>query len=68
MTGTSPAYSPSVDEVASPCTKVCKLDPTGRYCTGCLRTRSEIACWSSASDDMKRAILNRIAAADGAGR
>ncbi|WP_020398694.1 DUF1289 domain-containing protein [Kordiimonas gwangyangensis] len=68
MTRTSAAYSRSTDEVASPCTKVCKLDPSGQYCTGCLRTRDEIACWSSASNDMKRAILNRIAAAGGAGR
>lgn len=68
MTSSSTAYYEGADEVASPCTKVCKLDPSGQYCTGCLRTRDEIACWSSASNDMKRAILNRIAAAGGAGR
>lgn len=47
--------------VASPCTKVCKLDDRGRYCVGCLRTREEIAIWSTASEAQKRAILDRIA-------
>jgi predicted Fe-S protein YdhL (DUF1289 family) len=48
-------------DIASPCTKVCKLDARGHYCLGCLRTRDEIAIWSTASDAQKRAILDRIA-------
>jgi uncharacterized protein len=29
----------------SPCTKVCKYDPSGVYCQGCFRTPSEITSW-----------------------
>ncbi|WP_262692523.1 DUF1289 domain-containing protein [Kordiimonas aestuarii] len=49
------------DEVESPCTGVCKLDPGGSYCIGCLRTPFEIGVWSRASNDEKRAILARLA-------
>ncbi|ETX29567.1 DUF1289 domain-containing protein, partial [Roseivivax isoporae] len=31
------------DDVASPCIKVCVIDPRARLCTGCLRTLDEIA-------------------------
>lgn len=48
-------------EVASPCIKQCKLDASGRYCTGCLRTLDEISGWSRASNAQKQAALDRIA-------
>jgi predicted Fe-S protein YdhL (DUF1289 family) len=35
--------------LASPCIKLCTLDPTGKLCVGCGRTRSEIARWTSMS-------------------
>lgn len=50
--------------VASPCVKLCKLDDSGRYCTGCRRTLDEIRGWSSASDEQKQAALDRIATLD----
>ena len=49
-------------EVESPCVGTCKLDGTGVYCTGCLRTRSEIGVWSTASSAEKRAILAKLQA------
>jgi len=53
--------SHATTDVASPCTKVCKLDAHGHYCIGCMRTRDEIAIWSTASNAQKRMILDRIA-------
>lgn len=33
----------------SPCVKVCKLDTSGQFCTGCARTHDEIGAWSGLS-------------------
>jgi predicted Fe-S protein YdhL (DUF1289 family) len=43
--------------VASPCTKVCKIDQEKKWCMGCLRTVEEITVWSKASAFQKRNIL-----------
>jgi predicted Fe-S protein YdhL (DUF1289 family) len=45
----------------SPCTGVCKLDGTG-LCTGCFRSKDEIACWMQMNDREKSSV---IAALDG---
>ena len=37
--------------VASPCTKVCTMDPASGLCIGCLRTLEEIACWGAMADE-----------------
>jgi predicted Fe-S protein YdhL (DUF1289 family) len=47
-------------QVASPCVSVCRMRDDG-VCAGCGRTLGEIAEWSLASDDRRRAILDRIA-------
>lgn len=47
--------------VASPCTKICRLDEETGLCRGCLRSREEIRAWAKAGDDEKRAILSRLA-------
>lgn len=49
------------DEPASPCIRVCRLDPVERRCLGCGRTIEEIASWPSATAAEKRAILARLA-------
>ena len=49
--------------VESPCRNICTLDPATRVCTACLRTLDEIGRWSRMSDDEKRAVLARLAAA-----
>jgi predicted Fe-S protein YdhL (DUF1289 family) len=36
--------------LASPCIKVCTLDPAAQLCIGCGRTLAEIAGWTSMSD------------------
>ncbi|WP_417462634.1 DUF1289 domain-containing protein [Kordiimonas sp.] len=52
-------------EVESPCVGTCKLDNTGIYCIGCLRTRGEIGVWSTASNAEKLAILAAVSRRQG---
>jgi predicted Fe-S protein YdhL (DUF1289 family) len=46
--------------VASPCTKVCKIDQEKKWCMGCLRTVEEITVWSKATALQKRSILAAV--------
>ncbi len=48
------------ENVPSPCISVCRMNPQSGLCEGCLRSIEEIAQWSHAGDELKRAILNRI--------
>ncbi len=48
------------DDVPSPCTNVCEIDPRSGYCRGCERTIDEIAAWAGATPDERRAILARL--------
>jgi len=58
-----------MDDVASPCTGICRLDLVGETCLGCRRTLDEIAAWSTLSSEGRRAVLARLALASGdAGR
>jgi predicted Fe-S protein YdhL (DUF1289 family) len=45
------------EHIASPCTKVCKMDQERKWCLGCLRTVEEITIWSKATALQKRNIL-----------
>jgi predicted Fe-S protein YdhL (DUF1289 family) len=36
--------------IASPCIKICKIDPETKLCAGCYRTIEEIAAWASLSE------------------
>ena len=55
------AVSPGED-IASPCTNVCKMNPQTGLCEGCYRTLDEIAAWSGMSAEEKRAVLDRLPA------
>lgn len=44
----------------SPCIKICKIDETTGLCEGCLRSRREIAIWSSISDTERRRIMGEL--------
>lgn len=48
--------------VASPCNKVCVMDPRSGYCRGCHRTLDEIARWGQMSEAEQRAVLAALAA------
>jgi predicted Fe-S protein YdhL (DUF1289 family) len=45
----------------TPCIKVCDIDASDGLCRGCHRTRHEIACWASYSDDERRKIMGELA-------
>ena len=47
-------------EVPSPCISVCRMSTATDMCMGCFRTRNEIAGWSSADADGKRAVWSLI--------
>ena len=46
----------------SPCRKVCVMDGDDRHCTGCGRTRAEIAGWWTMRDDDKWRVLDALPA------
>jgi len=48
------------EETPSPCVKLCAMNARTGWCDGCLRTLDEIACWGSAGNEAKRAILERL--------
>jgi predicted Fe-S protein YdhL (DUF1289 family) len=43
--------------VPSPCVKICRLDASGRVCTGCYRSLAEIAGWLQMDDAARLAAL-----------
>jgi uncharacterized protein len=52
--------TPSMRDVPSPCTGVCRIDPVSGLCAGCKRTLTEIADWPMLNNSEKRAVLQRI--------
>lgn len=46
-----------MDEVASPCIQVCRLDDVTGWCIGCSRTLAEIAAWCELSEPVKARIV-----------
>jgi predicted Fe-S protein YdhL (DUF1289 family) len=46
--------------IASPCNKVCTLDPVSGFCLGCGRTSDEIASWSGLSDEKRETIMQTL--------
>lgn len=46
--------------IASPCTKVCTMDPRSSLCAGCGRTLDEIARWGSLSETERRRIMAEL--------
>jgi predicted Fe-S protein YdhL (DUF1289 family) len=48
------------ESVASPCNKICVMDPRTGLCRGCGRTLDEIARWSQLSAAERAAILRAL--------
>lgn len=44
----------------SPCVKICVIDEARGICTGCGRSRREIAQWTSYTDSQRRQIMNEL--------
>ena len=48
------------NEIESPCVKICVMHPEEGLCTGCLRTRDEIAAWARLTPEARRAIMAEL--------
>jgi predicted Fe-S protein YdhL (DUF1289 family) len=46
--------------IASPCNKVCTIDPRSGLCRGCGRTLDEIARWGSLADSERQRIMSEL--------
>jgi|GEM_PF-365595 len=56
-----PAQEAGMDAIVpSPCISVCVMNPGTGWCDGCQRTLEEIALWSSAGNEAKRAVWEKI--------
>ena len=47
-------------QLASPCISICQINPQTGNCSGCYRTRKEIARWSSMSIDEQKQLLEEL--------
>jgi len=47
-------------QIKSPCILVCALDLTQGQCTGCGRSREQIALWTRYSDAEREAIMESL--------
>ncbi|MGR3322384.1 MAG: DUF1289 domain-containing protein [Pseudooceanicola sp.] len=47
-------------EIASPCVRICMIHPEAGLCTGCLRSRDEIAMWSRYTDEERAEIMEAL--------
>jgi predicted Fe-S protein YdhL (DUF1289 family) len=52
--------------IASPCTKICTVDPRSGLCRGCGRTLDEIAQWMTLGDSERQRIMAELPARLGA--
>lgn len=43
--------------IETPCIRVCVVDADSEHCVGCGRTLSEIACWTTLTNDARRQIM-----------
>ena len=46
--------------VASPCIRVCRIEPDTGFCVGCQRTLPEIARWGAMSDAERQLVLAHL--------
>jgi predicted Fe-S protein YdhL (DUF1289 family) len=44
----------------SPCINICTIDEARGFCTGCGRTRAEIARWTSFTEAERRRIMMEL--------
>jgi uncharacterized protein len=46
--------------VASPCIRICSIDPTTGHCVGCGRSRREIAGWNRMTEDQRELLVSTL--------
>lgn len=49
-----------MNAIASPCIRLCLLDPVHRICVGCGRTGDEIGQWMRYSERERRSIMEAL--------
>lgn len=52
----------SMAAMETPCVRICMIDEATGFCTGCGRTRDEIAAWISLTPEKRRAVMAGLAA------
>ncbi len=57
--GPPPPSSPP-RAIATPCVKVCIVDPESNLCLGCQRTLMEIAGWARFSEEEREALMAEL--------
>jgi hypothetical protein len=50
------------DNTPSPCRKLCRLDSTGQYCTGCGRNLDELRQWRRWDDAQRLKVMEELPA------
>lgn len=48
------------EEIASPCIKICVIQPESRLCTGCHRSIEEITAWSRMSPAARETVIAEL--------
>ena len=48
------------EKLVSPCISICQIDPISGNCSGCYRTRAEIARWRDMDYDEQAALLSDL--------
>ncbi|MFG1428163.1 DUF1289 domain-containing protein [Roseixanthobacter glucoisosaccharinicivorans] len=48
--------------IATPCVKICQVDPVSSLCLGCGRTTQEIGAWTSMSAERRTAVMDQLPA------
>ncbi|MFG1422216.1 DUF1289 domain-containing protein [Roseixanthobacter liquoris] len=48
--------------IATPCVKICQVDPLSSLCLGCGRTTQEIGAWISMSAERRAAVMAQLPA------
>lgn len=46
--------------IESPCIQICQIDEAHDICTGCGRTRREIALWTRIEPEERRAVMDAL--------
>ncbi len=51
-----------MSDIATPCVKICVIDPETDLCIGCARTRGEIGDWIGLSDQGRASVMAELPA------
>jgi uncharacterized protein len=49
-----------MNDISSPCIKICVIDPVNKLCEGCGRSLTEIGQWTGLTEAERKAIMARL--------